>query len=353
MSQIKETYERVIPARFRVFLDEKGMTMSAANHQANMVKEKMAETASVLDKTNGFTSVVDVKGKNVKLDNFVKVDDLKAETLREGFYYGLSAWLREAIKAKQIVLDLIQGVSLDNLRSPDAEVLTFPDTKQPVLAQIQLVPFTLEDAIDELSVKERQEYLSVEAQAAHLGKKIHEVKKSNPTFEQRRAGAIATEAKVGKIKEMRDQLNNFQENTLIEYSLGGSSREVCIVTHTPLYSAESLNTLYLELQEQHRSYEERLNYYKGRLKDRISEVEIERMETYRSAVAQASLVWQEEMRAYNTLQNEFQIKQTNERKELEKLRLEVSKYIAKLKIIIPDNLKTVSEEISALTKESE
>lgn len=348
MSEIKKIYEDIVPARFRVFLDEKGLTMSAANHQANMVKEQMQSIASNLSRTNGFTSTVSVKDKDVKLDNYITIEDLDKEAIKEGVYYGLSAWLREGIQAKEQALEMIKSANISEFTLEDeSEAIEIPD--MPFLEAIVLEQYTELDAINELTIKERQEYLAVEAAAAHLGKKLH----VNASVSTNLRGQRVEASKDGKILEMRNQLNGFRETNLIEYSLGGPTKEVCVVTNSPLYTREYMDKLFLQLQEQHRSYEERLNYYKGILKDKVATKNIELTEEYCKKTSEANRAYKEKKRAWDAIVDASDKQYSEINQGRENMRLQVAKYVAKLKIIIPDALTSISKEIADISSVSD
>ena len=345
MSDVKINYEVLIPNSLRIFLDEKGLTQSAANHQANMIKELMKVTKNNLKKTNGFTSEVSINSEKVSLDNFVKLPDLKEQSLKEGYYYGLSAWLREAIEAKHQASSLAEICALNSYIEEGEAIAPFTKLP-PVMKHVLVKSFTEQDALNELTIRERQEYLSVEAQAAHLGKKLHKAPRRSDAW---RADVPDNDGE-GKLAEIREQLQTFRASELREYSLGGASKQVCVVTNTALYTEEEINQLYTELQEQHRTYEARLNYYKAKIKDRISAENIRLREEYTRELSDAQTAYQIEVRAFQADQAEYQKSVTLQNQTFEKRRLELVKYISKLKIIIPDALKELSEEISKLSK---
>lgn len=333
MSEIKELYEKLIPGRLRVFLGDKGLTMAEANHQANMVKELMANVASKFNRTNGYKSTVLLHDQEVALNNYTAIEDLKEEALKEGNYFGYSAWLREGISAKDAALILTKSIPVQKfgLESPEFTLVT------PRMAVIDNTLFTQEDILDSWTVKERQEYLSVEAQAAHLGKKLHEAQG---------LGNVK-----GKIRLIREQMQNFTGSGLMEYALGGATKTTCIVKHTPLYDPTDIERIFLSLQEQHRSYEAKLNYYKSRLKDDLATANIERSNTNRQAHIEAAASYQEEMNVYSTSYKTWLDTNTAIEQARETLRLQLTQYISKLKIIIPEGLEIVSNELAATLKQ--
>jgi len=342
---VKEIYEKLVPTRYTVFLDEKGLTSSAANHQANMVKEQMQFIASDLDRTNGYTSTVFVKDKNVRLDNFTQIPNLSEISIKEGVYYGLSAWLREGITAKETAISIINSTNV-NLFPIENEKELIDIEESPELKEVVLKQYTLDDALNELSLKERQEYLAVEASSAHLGKKLHPNSGTTNAAQSRSIGSIVK--KDGKILELKNQLNNFRETSLTEYSLGGNTKETCVITNTALYERDDILKLFLQLQEQHRSFEERLNFYKAKLKDKMASKNIEFTEAYRRESSEAVKEYKIAMREWNLALDDYQKAHAENTQARELVRLNVAKYVAKLKIVMPEALTSISNEISLI-----
>lgn len=334
MNEEKYFYEKLISPQARVFLDEKGLTMSEASHQADMVKEELAKVAADFENTAGFRSTVDLKGKVVKLDNFIAIPDLYEAAQIEGEYYGLSAWLREGVKSKEEALNTVKRTRQDQFVTDTDEVFEL-DIPYPEELFAKIVEPTEQDVLGTFTIKERAEYLMLEAKAAHIGKKIHD-------------GAI----KKGKILQIRDQVLSFQEHDLKEYPSGGG-KDVFLITNTPLYLKDYIDDVFMKLQEKHRSLEAKLNWYRGRIKDELSAMSIAANEAYRKESRTLANKHREEMAVYTAKLTEHSRAIADRDTMREGRRLATIKYVAKLKIIIPEELTALAAKIASLSKTDE
>lgn len=206
-------------------LSTKGLTSSEANHITNIVKELVKSLS--LEKMKLFTSkVIKLEGE-FALDEAVRVDTWVSDVKRVGELYALSAWLKSAIKHKEQLLDTVsQRVFKSFVEKPTLE--EYEDTPSAMF----------EDYLDTLTVKERNEFLSAEAKASHIGKFIHNFDKVRDLSEQ-------------------FQPTHFQQ----------IGNEVVTVKNKRLYSNEELLGGFFELQKEHREVEKVVNYWKSKHKD--------------------------------------------------------------------------------------
>jgi hypothetical protein len=98
----------------------------------------------------------------------------------------------------------------------------------------------------QLSDKEFAEYYEAEAYAAHIGKFIH---------------------KKGKLSILRSEINVLAGLEFISIKDGEKTPVIVKKHHTP----DQLNTLHEELATLHRKYEQRVNYFKAKVKNLVSE----------------------------------------------------------------------------------
>jgi vacuolar-type H+-ATPase subunit H len=320
---IKDIYETLIHKRFRTFFDAKGLTISEANYKANLIKEVAESIEAQFKNTSAYTSEMIFDGRNLALDSFISIE-LKDLANQEGNLYGLSAWLREAIKAKALLLTQVATMDSLSLLMPDETLIESFTERQPNRIQpLRQLFVTEEDVLGAFSIGERAEYYAVEAKAAHLGKKIH----PNGVISRIRKD-LQTERKV-TFKQLPD----------------GVGQKTYVVEHIPLYNPESVDDLFFELQSQHRSYEEKLNYFKARIKNEVTDANAKSQEVFTKAVRAAHDAYELLIQEW---QKDFVKAQTAQREQislLEERRLQLTKHVAALKVVIPKEFEVVLETI--------
>ena len=287
-----------------IFLGTKGLSQSEANHTANISKE-IAETVS--GEISGMSlfkkTLNDTFGKTAY--NFVKrVDDLKTKCMEEGKIYALSAWLREGIKAKATMLAMILSASAEDLG-----FATNGEPEQPILEETPQEA----DMINGLSIADRAEYLTCEAKAAHIGKKVHSK---------------------GLIPQWKHQLAMQQPVEFIQ----GTNAHMRIDIEQ-IISLKEVDELFYELQKEHREVESRLNYYKAMLHN-----------LFNQEVARINSANAEVIEAYRTKQADYRTRYEVSSKLAEAKRALLLKEISDLKVIIPDSLQETLDYVQSYSK---
>jgi hypothetical protein len=329
--EIKTVYEELLPKKQKVFFAEKGVTASEADHKSNMIKERAEAIEAEFGNTAAYTAIMTFEGdEKVNLDKFVtiKVEEL---ALKQGEMYALSSWLREAVKAKNAMLTFIQGLPVQKFTLEDEkeEVPKFTMEHPPVKYPTNFPPVTEDDVIGTFTVAERAEYLSLNSHASHLGKKLHHV---------------------GKITSIRRDL---QKGTITDFKElpNGNGMKTYIVKKTPLYNLEEFNKVFFDLQEKHRSFEQRLNYYKARIANEVTDGNAKIKQIYANEARALQLEYAEAIRPYNDAHKQYSADMLEYNTLLEKRRLELIKHISGLKIVIPEKLQHIIDETAAKKEE--
>lgn len=274
----------------------KGLTSSEANHVTNVTKELVKDLTKSDFKL--FTSTVIKSGIEYPLDENVKKETWVEDIKRTGELYSLSAWLKSAIKLKEQMLDEVANSKYKNNDILELETHpTFPNT-------------SFDEYLNTLTVKERNEYLSNEAMASHIGKFVH-------SFDT--------------VREMSD---NFQP-TSFQHLQG----EILTVKNKRLYTKEELLEGFFDLQKQHRESEKVVNLYKARHKEWVKTVSDNHTEEVKAIDFRNA-----EKR--NALIN----KQEKERLEFEAEKREKMKEISNLKIEIPNDLQNILDYVNTYAK---
>ncbi len=323
--ETKQFYEEFIPNHLRVFLDEKGLSNTEANHKANLITEAVKVLDADFANTGAYNSVVDFKGKNVNLTTNRKLEDLIASVEAIGNYHALSAWFREGIKAKNSALDLIKRSAGQTLYSQtvDGEYPTFNE-KQPVQPSFLVAEkIDANTVIGEMSIAQRSDYFSLEAKAAAIGVKIH---------------------KSGIISDMRNERLK-DKSTEFKSLPSGEGVESYVVTFTPVYSKAELELAFHKLQQLHRSYESKLNYYKANIENAVTERTAKANQELADKSRAAQEVYANDLMDYNTKWKKHQGLVSTISLTLEKRKLDLIRYISGLKIIIPHEFQVLSDSL--------
>jgi hypothetical protein len=287
-----------------VFLGQKGLSQSEANHTANVAKELATRINNDISSMSLFKERITINGETKDYNRVITIDYFEEKLIREGEIYALSAWLREGIKVKADLLIRIRKSSFADLDL--AEPISY--TSAPTLK----TP-TEQDIWEELGVSERAEYLTYESIAAHIGKKIHP------------GGLFA------------GITNSFKAFTSIDVKSTGTN--VYIIERTPIHEKEYYDEVFFELQKRHREAEKMVNYWKAtvqnRLNSKLQEIESENLKINR-----------ENLNKYEAYHSELRKIES----EAAKIRLELTKKVSDLKIVVPNSLEDTLDWVQKYSK---
>lgn len=271
---------------------ENGLTSTHADTIANRVKHFYEAIESELNSINFVGTKFGLIG-TAEADYSVETEGRKSCTAEE-FISKLEtvaqcksfiAFLREAIKAKDELSKEVQYYVSEELANLERPV---PET--PIIA---------EDVIKEMSVKDREHYLSLETHAAVYGKFIHP---GNPLDKA--------------IKGIEKAIANPRN---VEYN----GTNTIIKVHIPTVSVDDANTVYNVLQNMHRNAESELNGIKHMIEERI-----------KADTAEKNEKWMSNLKAYE-VQRDILLKKDEEvrnarRKEIQGLKIVVPKQFLEL-----------------------
>lgn len=276
-----------------IFFAENGLTTTSANHIANIAKEKYQVLMKSLTGLEFYDSkVVSLMGSSEAFlsEGITDLSNIKKTLLDIAKLKSLIAWLREAIKAKEALRQEALS-STYNLVKP--------------ILPLEEDPITEEDVIGSWSIKKRNRYYYLDSVCATIGTYIH----PGQPF------AIA-----------RD---NFTEKLSKPRKTSGSGRDMVIYTYTPSVSQEEVESTFMDLQETYRNYQSELNSMKYEIEEAVKASKIDCMN-------KNSLAYN----AYSTEQQKY----TN---ELALLREKEAVRISHLKIVIPDALQDIYNQVKA------
>lgn len=288
-----------------IFFGERGITATRANHLANIAKECVKQLEDKINSVNFIDKEISLLAGGAKRVVTVGINNATLEDIPNTInaiseMKAFMAWTREAIKAKEALTSKLNHVTLDDyLKVTGITSLTMPS--RPVFVSD-------EDIKSEMTVKEMNEYFTLEAIAAQIGNYIHPLKPY----------AIARDSAISKL------------NTPITTS--GSGTDTIIYEHTLSVSAEDIDKTFFELQNKHREINARLNQIKHNIEQEKQKRNLKLENEFKESFA----AWSSENALLNS---ELSLWKTAQLQEIQNL-----------KIVIPEDLQATYDFLTNLKK---
>ena len=224
-------------------LSATGLSLSQAQSVSNLCNQRALEIARKLLTVNNYSKTVKVAGETQPLvvETGVKMPEDVVELLKEkANLHACQAFLMENIKAKA------DSIQLTKKSVADVSVIKFP--KIPDYIEPTMLSNVEEDfGWSQLTAAENNEYFEAEAYAAHIGEFIH-----------------GKDSILGRLR------NELPQIPAVEWFEIEKDKKVPVkikVHHT----ADELFKLHETLAELHRGYEQRVNYFKAKVKNLTTE----------------------------------------------------------------------------------
>ncbi len=303
-----------------------GLSLSQAQSVSNLCNQRAIEIAAQLTVVNNFSKTVKVEGKDEITFTAHKLPTGVVALLEtKAKLHACQGFLMENIKAKDAML----GDARDE--SPDLSEVSYPEQPEFVNpGDGKLEKVTADNwGWEQLSAKELNELIEVEAYAAHIGIFIN---------------------KNGILTGLRNELPTIPAIDWMTIKDG----EKTLVTITKHHKSEDLLKMHEELAALHREKEQRVNYFKAKVKNLVTK------ENARIAKHNADLQ-NDAAKTNNELQaiHETDLRKANEqgndiRVEFEKLRQAKISEIAGMRIDVDARFQeTVDEFLTALPDNKE
>ena len=285
----------------------KGLSLSQAQSISNLCNQRASEIAKVLVSVNNYSKTVDVDGKTHEIVKGKSLPTNVVELLKEkARLHACQAFLMENMKAKEALLKDIKNAQ------PDFSGITVP--KRP-LQELMNVSNDLLSEVNEtygweqLTPSEYNEYLEAEAYASHIGQFIHK--------DSILAGLRAELPEIPAIEWMTIK--------------DGVKSPVTINVH---HKSEDLLKLHEELAALHRQYEQRVNYFKAKVKNLTTERNAE-IAKHNADLQNEAEAFNNKLNAeYDTAFKAYTEKTKSVKAEFEKIRQAKIKVIASMRIEI-------------------
>ena len=292
-----------------IFFGESGLTSTSANHIANLSKEayqqieKELTNIRFIDKT---MSLIGQPNEQLISEGVKTVSDIDGKLDRVAKLKSLIAWLREAIKAKERLLNEANRLTIEDCGFDIPEQPEAPN-KEAYLQE--------DDVIGTWGVKQRNRYYYLETLCAQIGKFIH-------------PDGWYTNAR----NNMLDAIHNPR-------TVSGSGRDSVVYHYVPSIDTQEVEDEFMSLQNKYRSYQAELNGMKHEIEVALENDKVAKDSNYK-------VKWQQYQGEYNKYSNQL-VELSNKLTEAKNEKLAE---LQKLKIVIPDSLKPIYEEVSKLGK---
>lgn len=283
-----------------VFFGENGLTSTSANFIANQAKEYVESLKEYLSTTNFLDSTIELIGsgketlskKGFSFEELQRIEKVLNSIVSA---YSLIAWLREALKAKENISKQLREMPIDDwARENNITLPKYPGAPSKL---------SEEDVISEWSVKDRNRYLTAQTFCSVYGKYIH------PN---------------GDFSKARKEFLNKKFNS-IEYTECGSN--TIIHRYTPTVDESLIESTFKNLQFKWRENQAIVNSYKHKVDTTIEDTYTNNVAEYRNKFNKIT----DELDSYRVQFKEYIENKTKE--------------ASALKIIIPNDLKTIYEII--------
>ena len=293
----------------KIFFGEQGLTETSANHIANVAKEVLRKDENDINSISFVHKQVSLINNPTRAELSLGMDEddcraISGKLDRIMKIKSLIAWLREAIKEKKRLHAEVEGDVSDRFyleygkEHPNPMENEEEDAKHKALTE--------ETYLETLPINERCRIFSLKTQAATIGKVIHE------------KGAVA---------KAREELYNSKKSPTTVVKSGVNN---LIYYSEPALDEEIVDEVYFALQKKYREIQAELNSYLNKQTEAIRESEIE----YSRYIQQIEKDYEHWNKMYTAAWNEYSKK--------------LHRDISHLKIVIPNQLREVYEEIQSV-----
>lgn len=287
------------------FFGTEGLTMTSANHIANLAKEFTKVSERAINSVSFIETQLTIIGSDVTQPIHTGWNDAELCCITDNLKAiceanSLIAWLREAIKAYDKYVKSIEAQTLEEYCEESG--ITLPEEPRRESS------ITKEEYIETLTIKERNKILMLQAQAAVYGKYIH----PEGPFAAARA-------------ELMEKMAN-------ETEVKGNGRDTLLYHYKPTANAMKVEDCFYQLQREYRATQAELNGYLHKIDQAVQKDADEKSKAFHDAMVSYRL----------------EIAQIS--KNFESCKLRRLEEARQLRIIIPNDLKGIYAIVSELGK---
>jgi uncharacterized protein (DUF927 family) len=293
---------------------EYGLTETQASHLcalAAQIKEEHEATLNNVNFVNTEMSIVGEQGEHVVDAGYTDLSIIEKALAKVSSMNAFISWFAEARKE-------LESYRAEQTRYNLAEwcenmVKKYPDNPTNHVNDVEMS--TYEDIVKEMSIKDRQTYLALEAKSAVYGKFIHP---RNP---------------------MEIARNKVHKVAKAPYSKEGSGRDTLIYHYIPSVSMVDVDDLFNKLQAEYRETEQKLNHMKSDLRKKLTARNLEENNKKQDALAKFRDDYEKYSQTLSQLTAEYN-----------KWLVEENERIAKFRLAVPEKLADTEKYLKNLGK---
>jgi len=309
----------------------KGLSLSQAQSISNLCNQRAREISAQLSGVNNYSKSVSITIAGSTKEHIIQVGKKLPENVvsllqEKAELHACQAFLMENIKAKDAMLNEAKHEQPDysGIEQPKKPIAELVDVKNKLLKEVS------EDwGWEQLSATELNEYLEAEAFASHIGQFIH---------------------KDGILDRLRNELPHIPPIEWMNIK-DGEKTPVEIKIH---HNSEDLLKIHEELAALHRQYEQRVNYFKAKVKN-LTTIENARIANVNADLQNEAEAINNKLNSeYDTAFKAYTEKTKSVKAEFEKTRQAKIKEIAAMRIQVdPRFQKTIDIFLKQLTDTQE
>ena len=293
-------------------LASKGLSMSQAQSISNLCNQRAKEISNKLDNINNVSKELVIGDETYTETQGNPIPQNVVHLLQEkASLSATQAFLMENIKAKD---ELINEIRFEVFEYGVEEPLRPKEVSEVLPSEVDE-----EWSWDQLTQAEYNEYLEAEAYASHIGQFIH---------------------KRGTLDRLRAELPNIKTLEFMEIEVGKKTPLKVTIHHT----SEQLLGIHEELAALHRGYEQKVNYFKAKVKNAVTS-ENARIQRERADIQSRANAENEKLRReYADACSKFYEERKKASQEFEAKRQERIQEAANLKINVAERFQDVVDE---------
>jgi len=285
-----------------------GLSLSTAQSISNLCNQRASEIGAVLNGINNYSKSIEIEGKKETKTHIILVGKQLPTNVVElitekAELHACQAFLMENLKAKEAMLVAIKK------ETADISNIEEPERPHIVSALVNMLSEVNEEyGWSQLSAAEINEYTEAEAFAAHIGQFIHA---DSPLDKLRR--------------ELGKGISPIEFMTIKD----GEKSVVEVKTH---HTSEGLLKVHEEFAALHRAKEQRVNYFKAKVKNIVTSRNAEIAKHNADAQNEAQNINNQLQMSYDTAFKAYSEKVKTMQAEFEELRQAKIKEIAAMRI---------------------
>lgn len=232
---------KIIDMEKNSLVEGKGLSLSQSQSISNLCNQRATEIAVTIERVNNFKKSVKIDGEEkVTVKGYELPTNIVSLLEEKAKLHACQAFLMENVKAKDSILKQLRNADAD---TSDVVYPKTPEYLNPSAGSLSDVGE--EWGKEQLTLKELNEFIDVVAYAAHIGKFIH---------------------KDGKLTKLRKEIPSIPAIEWMDIHTGTKTAVDITVHHT----SDQLLGVHEQLAAIHRVKEQRVNYFKAKIKNLVT-----------------------------------------------------------------------------------